>query len=429
MNLTPWQKVVASDTHRFRVLNCGRRSGKTVLAAEEMLGVAISKSDRHVSYYAQTRDDARDIMWQILVKRAQPITSYRNDSRLELKIKSQDEGESLIVLYGWESVQERGKGRGMYNDLVVLDEVAHMRNFWIGWDEVLSPTLIDRKGSALFISTPKGYNHFYDLYNLQERSLDYKSFHYTSYDNPHIPKEEIDRERAIKNEDIFAQEYLADFRKTKGLVYKEFIRDQHVYSDVIFNPVERLVGIDWGFTNPSAVYLIERDTDNVYYVTQEYYKTQKTTPELIEYISTLKGNKFYPDPAEPDRAEEMRRAGLIPREVSKDIEAGINCVRELLKTNRLFIHSSCVNLVSEFETYSYPDKKPDKNEPELPIKEDDHGMDAIRYALYMQPALTQPQATTYYPSSMLPTQNIPETKRPEPLVQQHYAHIHVPKRM
>ena len=433
MVLTPWQKQVVSDLHRFRVLCCGRRAGKTVLACEEMLGVAIAKGDRHVSYYAQTRDDARDIMWSMLVKRALPITSYRNDSRLELKVKCVDQkSESMIVLYGWESVQERGKGRGMYNDLIVLDEVAHMRNFWVGWDEVLSPTLIDRKGSALFISTPKGYNHFYDLYNLQERVSDYKSFHYTSYDNPHIPQEEIDREKKTKGEDIFAQEYLADFRKTQGLVYKEFIREKHVYTSKVSNPIERLVGIDWGFTNPAAIYLIERDTDNIFYVTQEYYKTQKTTPELIEYISTLNGNKFYPDPAEPDRNEEMRRAGLIPRDVSKDVEAGINSVRELLKTNRLFIHSSCVNLISEFETYSYPDKKPEKNEPELPIKEDDHGLDALRYVLYMQPHAFQEKAHVHYAQSALPNINIPQVERPtftnpETLVKPRFAYIHHPK--
>ena len=406
MILTPWQSEVASDKHRFRVLNCGRRAGKTILACEEMLGVAIAKKDRHVAYYAPTRDDARDIMWAILIKRAQPIISYQNDSRLEVKIKTQDGGESMIVLYGWESVQERGKGRGLSNDLIVLDEVSSMRNFWVGWDEVLSPTLIDRTGSALFISTPKGYNHFYDLYNLQEKVSDFKSFHFTSYDNPYIPKSEIDRERSSKGEDVFAQEYLADFRKTQGLVYKEFIREKHVYKDVVFNPVERLVSIDWGFTNPAAVYLIIRDSDNRYFVVKEYYKSQKTTSEIIDYISTLAGNKFYPDPAEPDRNEEMRRAGMIPRDVSKDIEAGIASVQELLKTNRLFVHASCVNLISEFETYSYPEKRPDNNEPENPIKENDHAMDSIRYVLHNQPPIVSPQAHVHYALSSMPTQNV-----------------------
>ena len=379
------QNQIASDKHRFRVVNCGRRFGKTVLACEEILGYALFTKDAHISYFAPTRDDARDIMWSMLVKRCESITTYKNDSRLEIKVKNKFGGESMIVLYGWESVQERGKGRGLSNDFIVCDEVSSMRNFWTGWNEVLSPTLIDRKGSALFISTPKGFNHFYDLSNMHLKDKDFAYFHFTSYDNPFIPPEEIDRERRTKPEDVFAQEYMADFRKTQGLVYKDFDRVKHVFSDTPqVNTVDRLVSVDWGYTNPSAIYLILKDSDAHYWITSEYYKTGKTTSELIDYASSLRGNKYYPDPAEPDRLEEMRRAGLNVRDVSKDIEAGISAVQELLKTNRLHIHSSCVNLINEFETYRYPDKKPDMNEKETPIKENDHALDSIRYALYMQ---------------------------------------------
>jgi hypothetical protein len=382
-------------------MNCGRRFGKTVLACEEMLGCALYKPDAHISYFAPTRDDARDIMWSMLIKRCESIITYKNDSRLELKVRNTFKGESMIVLYGWESVQERGKGRGLSNDLIVCDEVSSMRNFWIGWDEVLSPTLIDRMGSALFISTPKGFNHFYDLTNKEIKDKDYKSFHFTSYDNPFIPRSEIDREKLSKPEDTFAQEYLADFRKMEGLVYKDFDRIKHVYTEAQFNPIERLVGIDWGYTNPSAIYLVLKDADANYWITQEYYKTGKTTSEIIEYAKSLRGNKYYPDPAEPDRLEEMRRSGLNVRDVSKEIEAGISSIQELLKTGRLHVHSSCVNLINEFETYRYPEKKPDMNEKEVPVKEHDHALDAIRYVLYMQqPIESNGKAKQFIPQGM-----------------------------
>jgi phage terminase large subunit len=65
------------------------------------------------------------------------------------------------------------------------------------------------------------------------------------------------------------------------------------------------------------------------------------------------------------------------------IKSGIDRIRELFKQNRLHIHKDCVNLISELETYSYPDKKPDSNEQENPIKEHDHALDALRYAIYM----------------------------------------------
>jgi PBSX family phage terminase large subunit len=393
MDLTPSQSVIALDPSRFRVLNCGRRFGKTTLAIDQIKARACIPNSR-IAYIAQTYQQARDIAWEQLKNDCKNSAQSINESRLEIKLVN----GSVIILRGWESIETL---RGQKFDLVVLDEVAGMKNFWINWNEVIRPTLTDTKGEALFISTPKGFNHFYDLFNLQDKDKDYKSFHFTSYDNPHLPVDELNKARSELPEDQFAQEYLADFRKTQGLVYKDFDRAKHVYTESTINPVMRLVGIDWGYTNPSAIYLVIKDTDANYWITQEYYKTGKTTQEIIEYASSLRGNKYYPDPAEPDRLEEMRRAGLNVMDVSKDIEAGISTVQELLKTKRLHVHSSCVNLINEFETYRYPDKKPDMNEKETPIKEHDHALDAIRYGLYMQEAhQSTGQAKQFIPKGM-----------------------------
>lgn len=382
MRLHKCQAEIARDNHRFRVVNCGRRFGKSVLACEEMIGVAISGNDRRIAYYAPTRDDAREILWGMLVKRCEPIISDKNETLLQLKLKTSKGGISMIALYGWEAVQERGKGRGLANDFIVLDEVAHYRNFWVGWDQVLSPTLIDRKGSALFISTPMGFNHFYDLYNLQDKDKDFKSFHYTSYDNPHLPPEEIERERATKTEDTFAQEYLGDWRRVQGLVYKEFNRDKHVTKELPETYTDTIIGVDFGYTNPASIIPIRIDGDSHYWISEEWYKSGNTTEQIAEQARLYKSTKCYPDPAEPDRIAILNKFGLNCREVSKDIVAGIDHVRELFKQGRIHIHPDCKNLIMELETYRYPDKKPEQNEQEKPVKENDHALDALRYALY-----------------------------------------------
>lgn len=412
LSLHPTQKTIALDKHRFRVLCNGRRWGKTTLALDQIKGRASIPNSR-IAYIATTISQARDIAWAELRNDCKQAAEYINETRLEIKLVN----GSLIFLKGWEAVETL---RGQKFDLIVLDEVASMKNFWMEWQEVLRPTLTDTKGEGLFISTPKGYNHFYDLFNLQEKDSDYKSFHYTSYDNPHLPFEEIEKAKQEFNEDRFAQEYMADFRKTQGLVYKEFDRTKHVYTDETFNPVDRLVGIDWGYTNPTAIYLLQKDTDRHYWISSEYYRTGRTTEEIIEYAKSLRGNKYYPDPAEPDRLEIARRAGLNVREVSKDVEAGINAVRDLLKQSRLHIHSSCVNLISEFETYRYPDKKPEKNEPEEPIKENDHGLDAVRYVLFMNEGSAQnANAHVHYSSSAMPLNTLSTPKK--------QAYIHLPR--
>ncbi len=398
MLLSPAQASIAKDLHRFRVVNCGRRFGKTTLAIDQIKACAAYREAR-IAYIAPTFQQARDIAWEQLKKDCKDAAISINESRLEIRLANTLGSESLIILRGWESIETL---RGQLFDLIVMDEVASMRNFWRSWEEVVRPTLTDRKGEVLFISTPKGFNHFYDLYNLQETDEDFKSFHYTSYDNPHIPSEEIDKAKQQLTEDRFSQEYLADFRKTEGLVYKEFDRARHVYTNEVYNPIERLAGTDWGWTNPASAHLVEKDTDRHYWISNEFYKTGQTTAQIIEYVLSLKANKFYPDPAEPDRNDEARRSGLNVREVSKDVEAGISCVQELLKQNRIHIHSSCVNLINEFETYSYPEKKAGHNEYEAPIKENDHALDEIRYVLYMQEVKGQAFATVRYAQSAMP---------------------------
>ncbi len=378
----PKQSEVARDTHRFRVVDAGRRFGKDVLGIEEAIGVAVAMPGVQVVYIAPTIQQVRDIVWEPLKKRLTPIALNINETRLEIEIRTRGAETSKIILRGWEAIETL---RGTKNAFVVLTEVAMMRNFWVGWQEVIRPTLTDLQGGALFLSTPKGYNHFYDLFEMQKKDpANWMSWHFTTYDNPHIKPEEVDEARKQLSEDQFAQEYLAEFRKMEGLVYKDFSREVHVFDDLTQRrPIaEVLAGVDFGFTNPSVILRIEHDVDNHYWLTDEWYKTQKTTPELIEVAKHMNINIFYPDPAEPDRIEEMARAGLNIREVSKDIEAGIVSVQELFRTKRLHIHKNCVNTISELESYKYPDKKPEQNAKELPVKEHDHAMDALRYVLH-----------------------------------------------
>lgn len=388
--LTPAQSKIASDRHRFRVVSCGRRFGKTTLAILEMLGKAVSAPDLKVVYIAPTYQQSRDLAWKDLKKFARNVITDVNESRLEVTLKTKGSGQSTIFLRGWESIETL---RGMRVDFVVIDEIASMRNWDENWQEVIRPTLTDTKGNGLFISTPKGFNHFHDLFNLEQTDSDYKSFHFTSYDNSNVPAEEIDKAKKELTEDRFAQEYLADFRKTEGLIYKEFDRKKHIFKDEeLFSPdgtvkhgiIDRIAGVDFGYTNPTALVEIWRDSDDNYWVVSEWYKTGKTTNELIEYFRTLNINAFYPDPAEPDRIEEMERGGLNVREVSKDVIKGIDSVHNLFKSGKIKIHYKCYNLLQELETYSYKEKRAGHNEQEGPIKENDHCLDALRYALFMQ---------------------------------------------
>ena len=374
------QKIVAKDKHRFRVLCCGRRWGKTTLAIDVIKGRA-SIPNAKIAYIAPTYQQARDIAWATLKKELVTASPSINEARLEITLVN----GSSIVLRGWEAVETL---RGQAFDLIILDEIAMMRNFWANWEEVLRPTLTDTKGEVMFVSTPKGFNHFYDLSNLELTDKDFKTFHYTSYDNPHLPADELDKAKETLPPDRFAQEYLASFQKTQGLVYKEFDREKHLYdelpkTDYPYQPIKwgKLGAVDFGYRNPAAVLTAMWDGEKLF-VDDEWYKTERTDIQIAEYVAIQKFKEVYPDPENQGAIEELRRARVNVREVVKgpgSVKAGIQQVREMLIRGDLLINKKCVNLISEFEMYSYDDDKGEKNEQENPVKAHDHALDALRY--------------------------------------------------
>lgn len=386
MELTRKQAEAIQSKARYKVLNWGRRSGKTTEFAYEALGTALTVDNAKVSYYAQTFGDAREIAWNIFLGVFGGSVIKKNETLLEITVKNLKGGTSKIGLKGWESVVTANKGRGTENDLLLLDEVAFCRGFNEYWDTVLDPTILTSRGRVVFGSTPDGFNHFYDLTEkaMRNESGEWFYSHATSFDNPANDPTWLENKKKEITEDKFSQEYLADFRKQEGLVYKEFNRERHIFSELPQRQyIDTFAGVDFGYTNPACILAIKKDYDGNYWVVSEWYKSGKTNQEIIEYAKTIGAQSFYPDPAEPDRIEEMSRAGLYVKEVNKDVEKGIDSVRNLFKNNKLFIHKDCKHLIWELETYAYKAKGADRNTPEEPIKENDHALDALRYALFM----------------------------------------------
>jgi PBSX family phage terminase large subunit len=380
MDFTQAQEKIARDTHRFRVVVCGRKFGKTTLTSLELITRAIKDDQKRIIYIAPTLGDARRLMWDRLRNSFKSAVVKENDTRLEMRVKTTKDGESDIFLGSWELVNNY---RGDEFDFIVFDEVQEYRNFWTGWQEAMRPTLTPRAGGALFTGTPKGFNHLYDLYNLEYKDNDFKSFKFTTYDNPYIPVDEIEKAKRELPDERFAQEYLAEFRKSEGLVFKEFSREAHVFDYEITGYSEFLAGVDFGYTNPTAIPSICLK-DAKFYVTRELYRTGMTDDEVGDYIHNQRYNKVYPDPEAPAAIEVLRRKGINIREVKKgkdSIQHGIDQIRELFKQNKLFIHKSCINLINELEMYSYADSSPIRNENENPQDKYNHAIDALRYVV------------------------------------------------
>ena len=390
MELTTKQNEAILSKARYKVYNWGRRSGKTTLFAYEALGEALTKDNAKIAYYAQTYGDARDIAWDIFLEAFGDSVIKKNETLLEITVRNLHNGTSKVSLRGWESVVTSNKGRGMEFDLLLVDEVAFCRGFAHFWDTVLDPTLLTSKGRAVFGSTPNGFNDFYDLSRTAELNGSGEWFysHATSYDNKHNDPEWLDNKKKEIPEDRFSQEYMADFRRQEGLIYKEFDRAYHLWDGVKeIDDADYLAGIDFGFVHPTAVISIKKDKQGHYWVTDELYKSGLTDAQIAEYVAAKGYTKVYPDPAQPQGIKELTNLGVNCAEVIKgqdSVRNGINKIRELLKQRRIHINVACSNLIYEFETYAY------KENSEDPVKEGDDAMDALRYVIMMNETVRRP---------------------------------------
>jgi len=284
MKFHPTQAKVASDNHDYRVVNCGRQWGKTTLSVYEMVACAYAKGGRDIAYFATTYDQARNIAWGMLKKISRAVWSKPpNESRLEIFIKTIDKGESKITLRGFENVET---ARGQQFDLLVIDEVAQVRNWDYAWQAILEPTLAFRRGKALFISTPTGFNHFKKMYDAgQGNDEAWKSWSFKSSDNPFLPKERIERARKQNTPDYFAQEYEADFTRATGLALKMWNRECS-----LIEPFEvpkswpRGRGFDYGSNDPTASVRMAVDNEDNWFIEKCYKQPSQTIRDHAQAI-------------------------------------------------------------------------------------------------------------------------------------------------
>lgn len=190
------QQRILDSQSRFRVVMCGRRFGKSELSQIEIITNALV--GKNVAYITPTYQLAR-VFFEKLIK-AVPFESNKS----ELSIKFPNDGS--VEFFTGERLDNL---RGRKFHLVVIDEASFIHNLEEGWLNSIRPTLTDYKGRALFLSTPKGKNFFYSLY-LKNGEPDWESFKFTTYDNPHIDKTEIDDARTQIPQVVFEQEYMAN---------------------------------------------------------------------------------------------------------------------------------------------------------------------------------------------------------------------------
>lgn len=248
------QQEVKDHPARFKVLACGRRVGKTELGKDILIDNALD--GKPYAYFTLTYKNVRE-MWGRVKDAAFPVITHMNLTERRIEFLG---GGSIDF---W-SLQSADTTRGFAYAGAVIDEAAQIADLGTAWNEAIRPTLTDHQGWALFLSTPKGRDFFWQLY---QRGIDRAAWpHWMSWqrptaDNPFIDAEEIEAARQELPQRAFEQEYLAQFLADGGAVFRNLAACTTVSDGTPPNPRGRYIfGVDWGKSNDfTAIAIIDTE--------------------------------------------------------------------------------------------------------------------------------------------------------------------------
>ena len=307
--------------------------------------------------------------------------------------------------------------------LAVFDEASKIKGLKKIWEMYVRPTLSDGKrgkGRAIFISTPQGHNYFYRLFLKGQKEPNWFSFNSPSWDNRHsFPDGEDDLDlleaKHSLTDEIFRQEFAAEFTSLQGRVYNDFSRNENVGKYRYKYNLPTFISIDFGYRTPAVLWFqVEKinDVEHVYVIDEIVHQNNIKTTELVDMIKSrqYKITNVYGDPAgyqvqasvgkgEADIFYQNTgwRVFAVRDKASRSIASGVSHVRNFVLssegTRRLHIDKKCTGLIEDMEGYAYPETKEGYEMKELPKKDGyhDHSMDALRYALVNQFPIRQYQ--------------------------------------
>lgn len=425
------QELIHFRPWRFHVGVWGRRGGKSQAAAVEVIEEA-SWPGRRIWIAAPTyplTDKVFRIVYQKIVEEEclGPGTV--------LKASYDPKGQRFIQLAGGGFIEgktcENPKGLlGEGLDLLVLDEAAQVPLSI--WDTYLEPTITDRKGRALFITTPRGYNWIYDLWLEGQSEVGsaegWAWSHIKTSDNPYLDPADIESKRRRTDPATFRQEYEASFEAKKGVVYSDYsdtMKSKGGHCFVMNDPDSpdhihisphwtHYRGIDPGLQNPTAVIWAAVDPHGNVYVYDEYelagalvkdhamnIAAKTPHPVLTSYIDPKAASRN--DETGHTTQENYAKYGIYTVQAVNDIPYGIQKVAEYLRASKednpvgpqLYIcYEKCPKLRKALVQYEWDEHRSltiVQNDPDRPRKYNDHLPDALRYLLAMAPRYVNPQ--------------------------------------
>ena len=392
--LTKPQLTILTDPHRFKIVNAGRRFGKSFVSGAAILE-QIAVPNSVVWYVAPTWDMAKKIMWDDWLPKHVPKEWIAEVNKMDKAYKFIN-GSILYVV----TADNPEHLRGSSLNRVILDECGFMKE---GVWEIIRPALADKKGDAILVSTPKGYNWFYKMYKEALEAKDWAAFQYTTLDGGNVPEEEIEAAKQTMSPKMFAQEFLASFENLASRVYDMFDREQNICElDEGWGKgaTDVHIGIDFN-VNPMTAAIAVKQKDDIYFF-DEIVEPNSNTQILCNSIRKKfpKADIFaYPDPTCRKR-QASAPVGETDYEILRRNKFHVCCPKapyssrdKFNAVNTAFLNASgerhafiargrCKKLKEALEGYTYKDNGEDTDKSSGL----DHISDAAAYLLcYLKP--------------------------------------------
>ncbi len=407
MALNAGQQAVASSPARFRVIIAGRRWGKTFLAIREVARVARHPNKRVFLVYPTYRQ-AKQVIWDPLKYKLKDLNwvDRVNESDLTIVLRN----GSRISLRGADNPDSL---RGVGLDAIIMDEFAMIDEKT--WTEVLRPTLSDREGTAMFISTPMGTSNWsYDLYNrgLDPTEHQWESWTFKTIDGGNVSADEIEQARRDLDTRTFNQEYLATFETYQNRIYYAFDRKENTAVWTKPTPPVLHIGLDFNVGMMSAS-IFAQEGMICHAIDEIALYSSNTTEMCTEILARYPKTRIfvYPDPSGSARKSSasgstdhtiLANAGFVVKapHAHNPVRDGINAVNTKLCSaagvRTMFVDPKCKKIIESLEKHTYKE-----NSNNIPDKDSghDHFSDSIRYYVdyvfpvrrNIDPELTRPQ--------------------------------------
>jgi len=351
------QRAILAHDARFKVVACGRRWGKSEMAAHAALERALEQRDATVWWVAPSYSQANEFGFDKMTPLLAPDLLADSPKRTKPRKIQLTTGSTI----SFRSAEREDSLRGGGVDFLVIDEAGSVPGR--AWSEELRPALSDTLGDMLAIGTPRGRNWFYNWYQRgqSEDHSDVASWQAPTYQNPHVPDSEVDDASDDMPERAFQQEYLAEFVNDVGGVFQE-LRERNVEEyDLPVAPSESedrySIGVDFArLQNWTAIVVLDGEGRLV-----AFDRLKETTWRRIQQTIERLADEYSPNTVAVDATrdnkivQDLEDGGMSvePMNFSSKKQTLIDNLATALEAGEIRLSSDAPVLVNELEVYEY----------------------------------------------------------------------------